>query len=79
MPDDKPLLGDYAHELVMDAERLKAATEEVAEHVAKEDLSAALTVLGLLHHKLDALRTNAGALQQDLQDRGVRPSFEQGP
>jgi hypothetical protein len=72
-------LNDDAHELVLNVESLGAEVDQIAEHVANDDLPEALAVLGLLHYPLDQLATSARALQKDLRDHGVSPSVLDKP
>jgi hypothetical protein len=63
----------------LNVESLGAEVEQIAEHVANDDLPEALSVLGLLHYPLDQLVTTARALQTDLQDRSVSTSVPDKP
>jgi len=64
-------LNDYASDLVLQAQRVAAIADELAEHVASNKLDAAILVLGVSHGQLAALNESMVEMQRRLQDAGA--------
>ena len=64
-------LNDYARDFAMSATRAQDIADEVAQHVADNDLDAAVLVLGVSGNKLRAVMDSAAELQRRLQDAGA--------